>query len=57
MTAREPAANPPDPDAQRVREAGGPVDRASYTCSCGYVFRASVSTSVMCPHCGADQAW
>jgi len=53
----EAAAGPCDPAAQRVREAGGPVDRASYTCSCGYVFRASVSTSVACPHCGADQAW
>jgi hypothetical protein len=46
-----------DPAAQRVREAGGPVDLASYTCSCGYLFSASVSTSVVCPHCGADQAW
>ncbi len=46
-----------DPAAQRVREAGGPVDLASYTCSCGYMFSASVSTSVVCPHCGTDQAW
>ncbi len=46
-----------DQAAQRVREAGGPVDRASYTCSCGYLFSASVSTSVSCPHCGAYQAW
>jgi hypothetical protein len=46
-----------DPDAQRVREAGGPIDRASYTCSCGCLFSASVSTSVVCPHCGAYQAW
>ncbi len=53
----EPVSQPCDPDARRVREAGGPIDRASYTCSCGYVFRASVSTSVSCPHCGADQAW
>lgn len=51
------AAQRRDPDAQRVREAGGPVDRASYTCSCGYLFSASVSTSVACPHCGAYQAW
>ncbi|MGO9319914.1 MAG: hypothetical protein ACLQBY_03800 [Solirubrobacteraceae bacterium] len=55
--AGEPAASPCDPAAQRVREAGGPVDRASYACSCGYLFRASVSTSVVCPHCGAYQAW
>ena len=42
---------------ERVREAGGPIDRASYSCACGYVFSASVSTSVSCPHCGAEQAW
>jgi hypothetical protein len=53
----QPAPQPGDPAAQRVREAGGPVDRASYACPCGYLFRASVSTSVVCPHCGADQAW
>jgi hypothetical protein len=46
-----------DPAVQRVRDAGGPIDRASYTCACGYLFSASVSTSVMCPHCGAGQAW
>jgi hypothetical protein len=46
-----------DPAAQRVREAGGPVDHASYVCSCGYLFSASVSTSVSCPHCGSGQAW
>jgi rubrerythrin len=46
-----------DPDAERVREAGGPIDRASYACACGYLFSASVSTTVTCPHCGADQAW
>jgi hypothetical protein len=46
-----------DPDVRRVREAGGPVDRASYACGCGYMFSASVSTTVACPHCGSDQAW
>ncbi len=51
------AVSPGDPAVQRVREAGGPIDRASYTCTCGYLFSASVSTSVMCPHCGTDQAW
>jgi hypothetical protein len=50
-------AHPCDPAAQRVRQAGGPVDLASYTCSCGYLFSASVSTSVVCPHCGTGQAW
>jgi hypothetical protein len=47
----------PDFVARRVREAGGPLDEASYTCACGFVFAASVSTSVRCPHCGAPQAW
>jgi predicted Zn-ribbon and HTH transcriptional regulator len=28
-----------------------------YTCACGYVFKATVSTSVGCPHCGDTQAW
>ena len=55
--ASEPARRQRDVDVQRVREAGGPVDRASYSCACGYLFSASVSTSVSCPHCGADQAW
>ncbi|HEX4186273.1 MAG TPA: hypothetical protein VHY83_00110 [Solirubrobacteraceae bacterium] len=42
---------------QRVREAGGPVDRAFYSCACGMLFQAKVSTTVRCPHCGAGQAW
>jgi hypothetical protein len=46
-----------DPAVLRVREAGGPIDQASYTCECGYLFSAAVSTTVSCPHCGADQAW
>ena len=47
----------PDPMVQRVRHAGGPADRASYTCQCGYIFIAPVSTTVACPHCRAPQAW
>lgn len=56
---RRPPAATPEPVAPeaRVREAGGPEDRAHYTCSCGLVFEASVSTSVACPHCGTGQAW
>jgi hypothetical protein len=50
-------AHEPDPDVQRVQEAGGPVDHASYSCACGYLFSADVSTSVTCPHCGTGQAW
>jgi hypothetical protein len=46
-----------DIDVVRVREAGGPLDYASYGCECGYQFTAPVSTSVGCPHCGASQAW
>jgi hypothetical protein len=47
----------PDPAVLRVRGAGGPVDEASYTCGCGYVFLAPVSTTVACPHCEACQPW
>jgi hypothetical protein len=46
-----------DADACRVRAAGGPLDRASYTCGCGCVFAAAVTTTVACPHCGDAQAW
>jgi len=57
---RAPSATTPravDPAAQRVRDAGGPVDEASYACHCGFVFRAPVSTTVACPHCRTTQAW
>ena len=50
-------AAPTDPAVQRVRHAGGPTDRASYTCECGYMFLAPVSTTVACPHCHTPQAW
>ncbi len=42
---------------RRRREAGGLQDEAVYTCECGFVFHAPVSTSVGCPHCGGAQAW
>ena len=32
-------------------------DSAQYNCSCGYIFKAAVTTDVGCPHCGTDQAW
>lgn len=32
-------------------------DNALYSCGCGFVFAAAVSTSVACPHCGDGQAW
>jgi hypothetical protein len=47
----------PDFALLRVQGAGGPLDRASYHCDCGFVFAASVSTTVSCPHCGTPQAW
>ncbi len=55
-----PPAPPPEPmhaAERRMRDAGGPDDRACYTCGCGFVFVAPVSTSVCCPHCHAAQAW
>jgi hypothetical protein len=44
-------------EQQRHRRSGGPEDEATYSCTCGMVFEAKVSTSVCCPHCGAGQAW
>ncbi len=32
-------------------------DNALYSCHCGFVFEAAVSTTVDCPHCGTGQAW
>ena len=51
------AAPQRDLAVQRARAAGGPMDRASYACGCGYLFLAAVSTTVACPHCQATQAW
>ena len=51
------AAGGCDPAVDRVRSAGGPMDNAMYSCCCGYLFSAAVSTTVVCPHCGTDQAW
>lgn len=51
-----PQAPAPGPGA-RERNSGGPEDLALYHCHCGYVFQASVSTTVGCPHCGGAQAW
>ncbi|HWT23137.1 MAG TPA: hypothetical protein VN213_06495 [Solirubrobacteraceae bacterium] len=58
-TPRTPDVPPPREAAERrdARRGGGPQDRALYTCSCGYVWTALVSTSVDCPHCGGEQAW
>jgi hypothetical protein len=51
------AAPTQTPPSRRRREAGPPPDLAVYSCRCGLVFEASVSTSVGCPHCGRTQAW
>jgi hypothetical protein len=54
----EPAPRPTTEHAQaRAKRAGGPEDEALYTCSCGYAFKAAVTTSVGCPQCGTSQAW
>lgn len=55
--AQSPMPAPPVTDEGRARASGGPDDQAAYSCSCGYVFQAQVSTSVACPHCGTSQAW
>ncbi len=57
VPAPEPRPEPMHPAERRMRDAGGPDDRACYTCGCGFAFVAPVSTSVRCPHCGAGQAW
>src|SRR5262249_38367265 len=47
-----------DDGAPSRRRLHGPTqDVAMYNCNCGYVFEATVSTSVGCPHCGTGQAW
>jgi hypothetical protein len=44
-------------EEQRLRASGGPNDRVQYTCGCGFAWAADVSASVVCPQCGASQAW
>ena len=51
------AHNPALQSLARARRSGGPEDQALYSCHCGYAFKAEVSTSVGCPHCGSSQAW
>jgi hypothetical protein len=53
----EPRPEPVHPEERRMRDSGGPEDRAVYTCLCGYLFEAPVTASVTCPHCGSGQAW
>ena len=42
---------------RRYRAASRPDDRAVFTCGCGYLFEARVTTTMPCPHCGEMQAW
>jgi rubrerythrin len=39
------------------RRVGAPEDRATYSCSCGFVFEDDVTTTIACPHCGNELAW
>lgn len=57
VPAPQPRPEPMHSDERRLRDAGGPDDRACYSCACGYLFEAPVSTSVRCPNCGDPQAW
>jgi hypothetical protein len=52
-----PRPEPEHSDERRLRDAGGPHDRACYSCACGYLFEAPVSASVQCPNCQTEQAW
>ena len=45
------------PARARNQRANVSQDAALYSCSCGYICKAAVTTSVGCPHCGTDQAW
>jgi hypothetical protein len=55
---RKPAPPKPEPpEVRAARRAGGPEDCALYSCTCGFAFKAAVTTSVGCPHCGTEQAW
>ncbi len=56
-SADEPGAGARPPAARSRRQGGALQDQALYSCGCGYVFNAAVSTSVGCPHCGDTQAW
>jgi hypothetical protein len=55
--ASPPALAPTNLARERNKRANVTEDAATYSCGCGYVFTAPVSTTVDCPHCGAGQAW
>jgi hypothetical protein len=56
-TRPEPPVSREAAETRDARRGGGPEDRALYSCMCGYAFKAKVTTSVDCPHCGTEQAW
>jgi hypothetical protein len=57
-TQPAPRPEPPEPaETRAARRGGGPEDKALYSCMCGFAFKAAVTTSVGCPHCGTEQAW
>jgi hypothetical protein len=51
------AARPSTSSTAAQRRVGPPEDYATYSCSCGYVFEAPVTTTVGCPHCRTQLAW
>ncbi len=53
----QPASHSVEQTQARAKRSGGPEDHALYSCHCGYAFKAEVTTSVGCPHCGTSQAW
>jgi hypothetical protein len=55
--ARDAPAPSEPPEVRAARRGGGPEDTALYACMCGFAFKAAVTTSVGCPHCGTEQAW
>jgi hypothetical protein len=57
VPAAAPRPEPMHTAERRMRDAGGPDDRACYSCGCGFLFEAPVSASVQCPHCATTQAW
>jgi hypothetical protein len=52
-----PAPAPAGAERAQRRLEPATEDQAMYSCECGFVFQATVSTSVGCPHCGGSQAW
>jgi hypothetical protein len=54
---RPPRGSEVRPTVPGRRREPATEDEAMYSCGCGFIFQAAVSTSVGCPHCGNSQAW